>query len=224
MSRQDYPYDEDEFDVLGADRTPQGVHRAPVPRWRQLLPFAVVIVLAPLLAWVGVSALSGDFGADDNDDPPAVTQPEDPEDEATDPEDEATEDDEATDPEDEATDPEDEATEPEDEATEDDEDDDNDIDEADLDRNVPVLIMNGTATVGLAGSAAEALGNEGWTNLNTADYGQAQPTVTTLYYHDATLAEEAEAVAADLGITETVESASAASQGVVIVLRDDFGG
>ena len=223
MSREDYPYDEDEFDVLGADRTPQGVHRAPVPRWRQLLPFAVVIVLAPLLAWVGVSALSGDFGSDDPDSPPAATEPADPEDEATEPEDEATDpDDEATEPEDEATDPDDEATQPDDEATEG--EDEDAVDETDLDREVRVLILNGTATAGLAGGAAEVLTAEGWTNLSTADYGQAQPTVTTLYYHDAMVAEEAEAVAQDLGITETVESASAASQGVVIVLRDDFTG
>src|SRR5699024_9702900 len=102
--------------------------------------------------------------------------------------------------------------------------DDDAADEADLDRDVRVLVLNGTATPGLAGGAAEVLTEEGWTNLSTADYGQAQPTVTTLYYHDAMVADEAEAVAQDLGITETVESASAASQGVVIVLRDDFTG
>lgn len=212
MSREDYPYDEDEFDVLGADRTPQGVHRAPVPRWRQLLPFAIVIVVAPLLAWAGVSALSGEFGADPQETPPAATETVPGEDE---------DDPEETEPE-EGNGTED----PEENGTEDDDgngtEEESPADEADLDREVRVLILNGTSTVGLASTASETLMAEGWTNTSTADYGQAQPAVTTLYYHDALVAEEAEAVAADLGIEETVESASAASTGVVIVLRDDF--
>lgn len=217
MSRQDYPYDEDEFDILGADRTPQGVHRAPVPRWRQLLPFAIVIVLAPLLAWAGVSALSGDFGSEPEDTPPAVTEPAEDDDgeEPADPdgtdEDPGAED--APDGDEDPGETENGTEEPDDGATD---------DEADVDRNVPVLILNGTTTVGLAGSTAEALNADGWTNTSTADYGQAQPSVTTLYYHDALVAEEAEAVAAELGIAETVESASAASAGLVIVLRPDF--
>lgn len=223
MSRQDYPYEEDEFDVLGADRTPQGVHRAPVSRWRQLLPFAVVIVLAPLLAWVGVSALSGNFGGD-AEDPPPVTATEEQDGEGEDGEGAAGEeaDGEGTETDDGAAEEngtEENGTDETDDAEETEEPTD---EELDLDRNVRVLVLNGTSTAGLAGSAANVLTTEGWTNTATADYGQAQPAVTTLYYHDALVAEEAEAVAADLGIEATVESASAASQGVVIVLRDDF--
>lgn len=231
MSRQDYPYDEDEFDVLGADRTPQGVHRAPVPRWRQLLPFAIVIVVAPLLAWAGVSILSGDFGSEP-DPTPAVTATEDETDDETDDSenDDETEDGEnGTDPEgteeDEPENGDGEPTdedngEPEDETAEDDPTDD----PVDLDRDVRILILNGAGVAGIAGNAAETLNNEGWTNTSTADYGQALPNETTLYYHDAQVAEEAEAVAADLGIEATVESASAASSGIVIVLRQDFVG
>ena len=222
MSREDYPYEEDEFDVLGADRTPQGVHRAPVPRWRQLLPFAVVIVLAPLLAWVGVSALSGNFGGDSEETPPAATATEE-----QDADGEGSDDEEAGDETDgEATETDDGAdengTDEETDGPDETETDDADEEDLNLDRAVRVLVLNGTSTPGLAGSAAEVLSTEGWENTSTADYGQAQPTVTTLYYHDALVAEEAEAVADDLGIEATVESASAASQGVVIVLRDDF--
>jgi len=226
VSREDYPYEEDEFDVLGADRTPQGVHRAPVPRWRQLLPFAVVIVLAPLLAWVGVSALSGNFGDDSEETPPAATATEEQDangegegDGADGAQGGEETDGEATETDDDAADEngtEEETGDADETEAADDEED------LDLDRAVRVLVLNGTSTPGLAGSAADALTNEGWQNTSTADYGQAQPTVTTLYYHDALVAEEAEAVADDLGIEATVESASAASQGVVIVLRDDF--
>ncbi|MGC0249333.1 LytR C-terminal domain-containing protein [Pseudactinotalea sp. Z1748] len=227
MSRQDYPYDEDEFDVLGADRTPQGVHRAPVPRWRQLLPFAIVIVVAPLLAWAGVSILSGNFGSEP-DPTPAVTATEDQTEEETEGENgdgengtdpESTEEDEPENGDGENGTDEDNG-EAGDEATEEDPTDD----PVDLDRDVRILILNGAGVAGIAGSTAETLNNEGWTNTSTADYGQALPTDTTLYYHDAQVAEEAEAVAADLGIEATVESASAASSGIVIVLRPDFVG
>lgn len=207
MSEQEYPYDEDEFDVLGADRTPQGVHRAPVPRWRQLLPFVLVIVLAPLLAFAGVRALSG--GGDD--DPAATPTPTVTE--------EATEDDGENGEEGENGDEDgEEAENGEEEPTE----EETDVDEADLDRTVPIYVLNGTSTGGVAGSAAEALTNDGWTNVSASDYNRAQPTNTEIYYNNAELAEEAESVASTLGIEPLFENANAASAGIVIVLREDF--
>ena len=48
-------YTEDEFDVAGREREPQGVHRAPQPLLRSLLPFVLVLVLvvagAAWLVW-----------------------------------------------------------------------------------------------------------------------------------------------------------------------------
>lgn len=43
-------YELDEFDRL-AETFPAGAHRRPVKRWRKILPFVLVIVIAPLLGW-----------------------------------------------------------------------------------------------------------------------------------------------------------------------------
>ena len=48
-------YPKDEFDDI-QDGGPVGVHRKPSSRWRPVLPFLVVLVVVPLLAW-GVASL-----------------------------------------------------------------------------------------------------------------------------------------------------------------------
>ncbi|MDD9205074.1 hypothetical protein PU560_01175, partial [Georgenia sp. 10Sc9-8] len=59
MSKEQYDYPEDEFDVAGRNRGPNGAHRTPRPLWRALLPFLVVLVAAPLLAWGLVTLIGG---------------------------------------------------------------------------------------------------------------------------------------------------------------------
>src|SRR5690606_34220834 len=54
----DYPYPADEFDAADARGGPRGVHRAPRSRRSRWLPFAVVLVLFPLLAYGAVTWLS----------------------------------------------------------------------------------------------------------------------------------------------------------------------
>ena len=48
-------YPKDEFDDI-QDGGPVGVHRKPSSRWRPVLPFLIVLVVVPLLAW-GVASL-----------------------------------------------------------------------------------------------------------------------------------------------------------------------
>ncbi|MDO4665281.1 MAG: LytR C-terminal domain-containing protein [Actinomycetaceae bacterium] len=48
MSETSYP--QDEFDVAGRDM-PEGAHRAPISAWQKVLPFLVVLIVSPLLAW-----------------------------------------------------------------------------------------------------------------------------------------------------------------------------
>ena len=43
-------YPRDEFDELAASG-PTGAHRAVRPRWRTYLPFLIILIVAPLLAW-----------------------------------------------------------------------------------------------------------------------------------------------------------------------------
>ncbi|TDE94198.1 LytR family transcriptional regulator [Occultella glacieicola] len=199
MSNRDYPHPEDEFDALGADRTPQGVHRAPQSRWRQLLPFLVVIILAPLLAFGAVRLLSGGFGGTDDPTGAASSTTEPGEPTPTDATTEA--------PTEEPTTEEPTTEEP-----------------ADLDQDLSVYVLNGAGVSGLAGAAAEALTDEGWTNVTPENYSRELPTSSAVFYTTADMAEEAAAVGELLGVTDLIEDSSAASDGIVVVLREDFRG
>ncbi|WP_147915996.1 LytR C-terminal domain-containing protein [Ruania zhangjianzhongii] len=210
MSKQPYAYDEDEFDALGADRVPVGVHRRPVPWWRHALPFLVVLVLAPILAFGVVQIWSQEAGPNSDPTPTAGaddsgadgsgdTGGEEPSGEGTDETGESDADADASESPEEETTPED-----------------------DLDRDLGVWILNGSATVGLAGEAASQLEADDWTNIDTADYSNELPTESAVFYTTAEMAEEAEAIGEALGIGALYEDPEAASNGVVIVLRSDF--
>ncbi|WP_152192573.1 LytR C-terminal domain-containing protein [Georgenia satyanarayanai] len=200
-------YPEDEFDVAGRDRGPQGVHREPRSLLRALAPFLAVIIIVPLLAWGAVSLLNG---ADDDPgaDPAPVettTAPADPEpaEPTEDPEGEPTDEE----PAEEETTPEEETTEP--------------VDEPVLTASISVL--NGAGINGLAGDVAAELGEAGFTTVGAADYGSGSPDVTTLYYRNADLAATAEAIGELLDIDNLVEAPSATQNvEIAIVLRGDF--
>lgn len=225
MSKEQYPYPEDEFDTLGAGRVPQGVHREPAPRWRQWLPYLLVLVLVPLLTFGAVKFLTGDSGPVD----PLPTA-EEPADDGDDADADADDQDEGADDSD-PSDPDATGTDPDDGDTDDTDDTDADSDEdatedpetpADLNYSTHVLVLNGAGVQGLAGQVTEALTNDGWTNTTPDNYESASPTVTSLYYTSEEFAAEAAAVAERLGITNLIESATGASNGIVIVLRSDF--
>lgn len=215
MSSERYDYPEDEFDVAGRERGPRGSHRRPRPLWRTLLPFLVVIVAAPLLAWGAVSLLSGG-----DDDPAPAAQPtaSAPAAETTAPEGEPTAEPpagEPTEPTEPAAEPTDEETTAEEETTE----------AADVDYTVTISVLNGAGVSGLAGSAVEQLAGAGFANGVADNYGAAAPESTTLYYNNAGLEATARAVAEALGIASVVESASATTTvDIAIVLRGDFAG
>lgn len=196
-SRDDYPYPEDEFDSLGADRAPLGVHRAPLPRWRQLLPFLIVLVLAPTLAFVAVRAFSaggGEPGGQETTTTQAQTT-------------EVVTTDEPTSAEPTSAEPTTEAsTEP----------------TADLDMGVQIWVLNGSGVSGLAADAVAVLASAGWQDATADDYGSSLPSATTIFYDNADQAEEAQAVGGELGIELLVESSDAADGDIVVVLRSDF--
>ncbi|HLS72648.1 MAG TPA: LytR C-terminal domain-containing protein [Actinomycetaceae bacterium] len=190
-------YPEDEFDVAGRERGPEGVHREPRSLLRVLAPFLAVIVIVPLLAW-GVVSLMSDDGDQQAEEPP--TEQVEP---TTEPEDSATEEptsEEAT-------------TE---EATEEETG-------ADVILTTSVSVLNGAGVSGIAGEQAAILEEEGFTSVGAADYGSSAPDVTTLYYRNADLAPTAEAIGELLGIDNLVEAASATQNvEIAIVLRPDF--
>ncbi|MDO4606706.1 MAG: hypothetical protein Q4B12_05245, partial [Bowdeniella nasicola] len=44
-------YEEDEFDIAARDRGPSAAHRRLDPVWKRYLPYILLIVLAPFIAW-----------------------------------------------------------------------------------------------------------------------------------------------------------------------------
>ena len=219
VSKDHYPYPEDEFDVLGEGRTPVGVHREPVPRWRQWLPYLLVLVLVPVLTFGVVKFFAKDTGPG-----PVASDAgqEQPADEPGDEDDSGADDGDATDPDDdgEADSDSDEEGEDGDDQDEDGQDDEDESDELDLD--IPILVLNGARIQGFAGEVADALAAEGWTGTDPDNYTNDAPVETTLYYSSEEFADEANAVAEQLGISNVEESAASASNGIVIVLRPDF--
>ncbi|GAA4414680.1 LytR C-terminal domain-containing protein [Georgenia halophila] len=194
-------YPEDEFDVAGRERSPQGVHRGARPLWRALLPVLAVIVLAPLLAWGAIELL----GRAEEEPPPSAETTEQTtggEETTAEPTGEET------------TTPEQKTTEetPEDETT-----------AANIDYDTTITVLNGAGVAGLAGETAQQLNAEGFTDTVAEDYGFAQPAVTTLYYENPELQATAEEVASILGISNVVESAEA-TVSIAVVLRSDFAG
>ena len=72
MAARDYP--DDEFDQLGRHWVPEGAHRRPRPLWRTVLPSLIVLIVAPALAFLGVTYLAG-LGDDAGPEPVATTEP-----------------------------------------------------------------------------------------------------------------------------------------------------
>jgi hypothetical protein len=205
---------EDEFDVAGRDRAPEGVHRSPRPLWRALLPVIAVIVLAPLLAWGAISLLGG--GEDPAAAPTATATAGATEGGTEGATEGATEGGTATaeptgaaseEPTDATATPTPEESEP----------------AANVELGTPIAVLNGAGVGGLAGEVVGRLAAEGFTGGVADNYASATPATTTLYYNNAGLQATAEEVASVLGITNLVESASA-TQAIAIVLRADFTG
>ncbi|WP_127842876.1 LytR C-terminal domain-containing protein [Actinomyces wuliandei] len=209
----EYNYPEDEFDVSEDDApVPVGVHRAQAPRWRGWVPLLAVIIVVPALAW-GVVTLLGQRGGDGDspggaavasgaaDDGGGQTPGGDGEDGA----DQETQDPGASQ---EATD-----------------DPTQDPTDASVDYTLGVTVYNGTTTSGLAGRSGDRLSHAGFASVTVPEgvYQGSEPTETTIYYASPEDRGTAEAVGEQLGIDNVVEdAASASSNPIVIILREDF--
>ncbi|MFC4553800.1 LytR C-terminal domain-containing protein [Georgenia faecalis] len=191
-------YPEDEFDIDGRQRTPQGVHRRARSRLAAVLPFVAVLVIVPLLAWAAVTALSRDPGTPEPAAGPTPTATEAPADPTATP-----------------TGTEAPSGEPSEEPTEE--------PAGDVERGVSISVLNGAGIGGLAADAAGELIDDGFTNAVAADYTAGSPETTTLYYRNAELRATAEAIGELLGIDTLVEAPSATQNvEIAIVLRADY--
>jgi hypothetical protein len=171
-----------------------------MPRWRQLLPFLIVLVLAPTLAFVAVRVWSGGAGEPSAGDPGQTTAAE----TSAEPTSEETTEEPTSE----------EPTTTEEATTEE--------PTSDLDMSIQIWVLNGSGVAGLAADTAAVLESAGWEDANAADYGSSGPTSTTIFYDNADQADEAQAVGDELGISTLVESSDAADGDIVLVLRSDF--
>ncbi|WP_199422793.1 LytR C-terminal domain-containing protein [Actinotalea solisilvae] len=201
MKAGDYPYPADEFDAADARGGPRGVHRAPRSSRSRWLPFLVVLVLFPLLAYGVVTWLSDWPGLGGAQETPSDT--------SDGGEDEGTAEEPTTDPA---------ATDPATEVPEQPEAPPPPV--ADL--AAPVAVYNSTSTSGLAGGAAGRLEDAGFTSVTPDDWEGDDPDASVVLYATAADVATAQLVASTLGIAAVQEDAAQAPEGVVVVLADDY--
>lgn len=209
--RGDYSYPADEFDAAASGPRPVGAHRAARSRWRRVLPFLVVLLVFPLLAYgivmwlVNADALPSVVGGPAATGGAATQTP-------------ATEDGDAdSDAEGDAAAPAGPEQASDDVAT-DTEPQPSPAPEADLTR--PVVVYNATNRTGLAAGAAAEVADAGFTAVTTGNWSAQDPPGSVVRYADEADLGTAQAVASALGIA-TVE-ASGDADGVVVVLTDDY--
>ena len=177
MSKAEYSYPEDEFDVPSNPDVPRGVHRAPRSAWSRWWKFLVVLALLPVLAFTLVN-----FAARDGNLPSLPGTSSTPDAQEDTPTDTATEGEAPTEPETPVTE-EPAAPEPV--------------------LSTPVVVFNAASIGGLAGRQAEKLTAAGFTAVET---GNTDPTVddSTVFYTSEDLRPTADLVAQTLGLTEVV--------------------
>lgn len=196
----DYPYPKDEFDEPPAPGQPVGVHLPRRGTWDRLRAFVIVLVIAAVLAYGIVWWFSTQTTDKDDAAAPTTTSAA-----PVEPTDAATTDEGAEEPTDEPTD--EETTEEADE----------------LDRSVAIRVLNSTNVSGLAGTAAGALVDDGWSGAEAANFTGTPPSVTSVWYQSEEYADEAEAIAESLGVAEATLVDTLVGP-VSVILRPDYAG
>lgn len=197
----------DEFDDL-VTSAPVGVHRRPRSRWRPVIPFLVIIIVAPLLAWGLVWAIQTWTGSDSGDDSTVTQQSagtyQAQDDSSTDGasvEEEA--DSSADDTAAEAT-----TTEPEETIEE----------EPEVVYSTTVQVLNNTGITGYAGQQAGVLESAGFSDVSSGNATGWTTTVNTVYYASEDLEATAQEVADNLGIDRVQLETASVTSGIVVVL------
>jgi hypothetical protein len=92
-----------------------------------------------------------------------------------------------------------------------------------VDKQAQLIVLNNTATKGLASKAANKLKGADWT-VKTIDNltPRNQVTQTTVFYADSDQEATAQAVLDSLGVGQISQSAHMAEKGITVVLAGDF--
>ncbi|MDO5060049.1 MAG: LytR C-terminal domain-containing protein [Actinomycetaceae bacterium] len=214
-------YPEDEFDEAGK-QYPVGAYRQAPSKWKAVLPFLLVLLVAPILAWAAVSLLTG--GTSNQATPsapaPSVQQNQDQANEKT-AEEKAAE--EKAKAEKEAVEKEAaEKAKAEKEAAEKAKAEKEAAEKAaaEVKKDASVVVLNGTNVNGLAGGAVAKLQAAGFSNLRPDNAQGWQTEVSTVYFQPGN-ESTAKAVGSALGISNVVESADSVGA-VTVVLKNDY--
>jgi hypothetical protein len=93
--------------------------------------------------------------------------------------------------------------------------------QGDVRRDAPVFVLDGSDDPAAGASASGRLAADGFVTVNVSEYTRPAPAASTVYYNNAALADTARQVGTVLGIAQLVELADATTS-VAIVLRSDY--
>lgn len=202
----EYEYPADEFDEPNDSVLPAGVHRRPLPAWRNWLPLLLIVVIVPALAW-GALALFKVAGGTNSSVATSIatkmasnkTTAKAKASASATPKSNATV---------VTTQAPTQAPTP--------------TPTQSIDHTVGITVHNGTNTAGLAARAGSTLEGAGFTAVTVSPgvYSEQTPTDSTVYYASEDKEAVAKAVAKELGISNVELSAEQASSNpIVVVLR-----
>lgn len=204
----EYEYPADEFDEPNDSVLPAGVHRRPLPAWRNWLPLLLIVVIVPALAWGALALFKVAGGTNSSVATSIATKMAS---NKTTAKAKATASASAA-PKSNATVVTTQAPAPTPTPTP----------TQSIDYTVGITVHNGTDTAGLAGRAGSSLEGAGFTSVTVSPgvYSQETPTESTVYYASEDREAVAKAVAKELGISNVELSAEQASSNpIVVVLR-----
>lgn len=203
MSNQ---YPKDEFDRAGEDM-PVGMHRPQPSKWKSVLPFLLVLLLAIVLGWGASHFLTsrGVITQESGDVPTSQSGPAQSGDATGEPSTEPAQSGEASA---ETESPEPAPSESETAAPE-------------IDHDVKIAVLNGTSTQGYAAQQAALLNEAGFPGTAAGNATGWATTVSSVYYADPELQPSAEEIARVLGISsvQVTEIGNLGGSDVVVVLR-----
>lgn len=204
----EYEYPADEFDEPNDSVLPAGVHRRPLPAWRNWLPLLLIVVIVPALAW-GALALFKVAGGTNSSVATSIatkmagnkTTAKAKASASAAPKPKATV---------VTTQAPTQAPTP------------TPTPAQSIDYTVGITVHNGTNTAGLAARAGSSLEGAGFTAVTVSPgvYSEETPTDSTVYYASEDKEAVAKAVAKELGISNVeLSAAQASSNPIVVVLR-----
>lgn len=202
----EYEYPADEFDEPNDSVLPAGVHRRPLPAWRNWLPLLLIVVIVPALAWGALALFKVAGGTNSSVATSIATKM------ASNKTTAKAKASASAAPKPKATVVTTQAPAPTPTPTP----------TQSIDYTVGITVHNGTDTAGLAARAGSTLEGAGFTAVTVSPgvYSEQTPTDSTVYYASEDKEAVAKAVAKELGISNVELSAEQASSNpIVVVLR-----